>query len=160
MTADIEQELKRAFSDIHATKPVTDILSRGSQLRRRSRILVYATGVAAAAVAGSLVLAALPEGGRAAFAGWRAEPTLLHGTDASRLEKVCRQAHGPDNLGSPYLHDSVPARLVEGRGPWGFAVFSDNHVEADCLSYLTPGLNGSTVAGQDATSVKHREPVA
>jgi hypothetical protein len=160
MTADIEQALRHSFSQVHATKPVADVVSRGRQLRRRSRTPAYAASVAVAAVAGSLVLTALPDGGRAAFAGWRAEPTLLHGTEAARLETLCRQLHGPDNLGSLYLHDSVPARLVEGRGPWGFVVFSDNQVEADCLAYLTPNFNGSTVAGQNVTGVKHRAGVA
>src|SRR3954449_2639621 len=110
MTADIEEELKRSFSDIHASTPVGDILSRGRQLRRRNRTPAYAAAGAVAAIAGSLVLTSLPEGGRAAFAGWRAEPTLLQGAEASHLESVCRQLNGPDNLGSPYLHDSVPAR--------------------------------------------------
>ena len=160
MTQPVEAQLRTALADLHLTTPLDDILWRGRQIRRQRRLPAYAL-LLTALIATAVVTADLGRGsGQTAFAGWRSKPALLHGAKAATAERLCRQAVGtPDNLGSPYLHADVPARLIEGRGPYAFAVLTDNVTAADCFMFIQP-TGGTQIMARQAAAVAHRSRLA
>jgi hypothetical protein len=99
-------------------------LDPGPQRRDRRPLLLGASGVAVACVAGALAVA-LSLAGEAsnAFAGWTPQPTPPTAAQVAAAEAYCSA-----NMGFP----GVPLQLLDTRGPFTIAIYSDGSENDFC----------------------------
>lgn len=105
-----------------------DRVALGDVRARRSRrpILVGASGLAVAGVAGAVaVVLSLAGGASNAFAGWTPQPTAPTAAQLAAAKAYCAA-----NMGFP----AVPLKLVDARGPFIFEVFSDGTSNDFCTT--------------------------
>jgi len=110
---------------------------------RRPRTLVAATGVAALAVAGAVVVPGLTGG--SAYASWTASPDPLVGADLAQADRLCGESAGGDTL------------VAERRGVFRFLVSSDGVEVSDCLVDGDGTGGGSTTRLADLDAPTARE---
>jgi hypothetical protein len=112
-----------AFEDALWTRLVDehggDRVALGSAAMRRNTrsLLVGASGVAAATVAGGLVaVLGLAGGASNAFAGWTSQPTAPTAAQLAATKAYCAA-----NVPTPRL----PLKLIDARGPFTFEIFAN-----------------------------------
>jgi hypothetical protein len=92
--------------------------------RRRRPLLVRASGVAAVSAAGLLAaVLSLVGGASSAFAGWTALPTTPTSSQLAAANAYCTKNQGFKGL---------PLKLIEARGPFTVAVYSDGSSNDFC----------------------------
>jgi hypothetical protein len=121
-----------AFDDALWTRLVddhrADRVALGPVREQRSRrpLLVGVSGAAAVSVAGGLAaVLSLAGGASNAFAGWTPQPTAPTTAQLTATETYCA-----NNVPWPKL----PLKLVDGRGPFTFMVYSDGTSNDFCTT--------------------------
>ena len=123
LETDLRAALHASAARVHASPRVLGADYR-PRLRRTWPTVAIGAGVAAAAAA--LVAATSLTGGAGpAFAGWTATPSAPTPTELAATEAYCAA-----NIPIPGL----PLKLVEARGPFTFAVYSDGTWNNFCTS--------------------------
>jgi hypothetical protein len=109
--------VRESVTDVHATTPVEQILSRGRAVRARRRIPGLAAGLAAAACAAVAVAALLPAGHPASH---RPRVQLAAWTVVTKpggiIQITIRELRDPAGLQAALRADGVPASISFGNG--------------------------------------------
>ena len=124
---ELETELRTALHEragrVHASP---GLLAADYHPRTRRMRLPAAIGGGLAAGAGTLfAVLSLTGGASSAFAGWTPQPTAPTGGQLAGAEAYCAE-HVPD--------PGLPLKLIETRGPFTFAVYSDDSSNDFCTT--------------------------
>ena len=136
LESDLRTALHARAARVHASPRLlaTDYLPR----TRRLRPLAAIGGSLATAAAALAVALSLAGGAGSAFAGWTPTPTAPTPAELAAIETYCAA-----NIPIPGL----PLKLVEARGPFTFAVYSDGAWDNFC----TTGPSFSNTSGWNAS---------
>ena len=144
------QLLERAQADMSAVElnaSVEQVLRRGTHLRRVRRTPL-ATAMAVA-TAGGLALWSAGPSAAPAIAGYTSSPQSSDAETAQRILQSCRPQVG-----------SLPLRLLDRRGTFAVAVFTDGRTAATCERYAGAGARWREGGSTGPGAVGHRAEVS
>lgn len=123
LEADLRVALRAHAARVHASRDLLEVDYHPRTPRMRPPVLVGAVLAAAAATVTALL--SLASGAGSAFADWTAHPTT-----PARGQLAAAEAYCADRVPFPRL----PLKLVDTRGPFTFAVYSDGSSNDFCTT--------------------------
>ncbi|MGI8699226.1 MAG: hypothetical protein ACR2J0_08815 [Mycobacteriales bacterium] len=144
---DLAERARADLAGIELRVPTEQVLRRGTQLRRVRRMPL--AGAVAIAAAGGLTLWSAGPGTAPAYAGYTSSPQSTDPATAGRIVSDCRSQVG-----------SLPLRLLDRRGSFSLAVFTDGVVAATCERYAGREQTWREGGGAGPGPVEHRREVS